>query len=258
MGEAIVEGVLAKGVTERRQIWASDLDSQRRTLLKTKFEIKTTASNREALKQGDVVVLAVKPQTLPKVMAELEGLLGTEQTVLSIVAGASMATLSRGLKHRAIVRAMPNTAARIGEGMTVWTATKEVNAVQREWAKSILEALGQAVYVDDEKYLDMATAVSASGPAYVFLFIESLIDAGVHIGLPRDISYKLVLQTVLGSTLLVQKLGAHPAELRNMVTSPGGTTAEALLALEETGFRASVVQAVIAAFEKAKALGEEK
>jgi len=144
--------------------------------------------------------------------------------------------------------------AQIGEGMTIWTATAEVNEKQKETAQSILGALGEELYVSDEKYLDMATALSGSGPAYVFLFIEGLIDAGVHIGLPRSIAEELVIQTVLGSTQTVKKTTKHPAELRNMVTSPGGTTTDALLKLEKGGFRSLLLEAVAAAYEKARHL----
>jgi len=165
-----------------------------------------------------------------------------------------LSTLQHGLNHPGIIRAMPNMPGQIGEGVTVWTATTEVNQKQREMAQSVLGALGEQIYVADEKYLDMATALSGSGPAYVFLFIEALIDAGVHIGLPRDIAEKLVMQTIVGSTHTVQKTGKHPAELRSMVTSPGGTTAEALLQLEKGSFRSLLLEAVAAAYNKAKHL----
>jgi len=150
---------------------------------------------------------------------------------------------------------MPNTPAQIGEGISVWAATDEVTEQQREWAGSILGVMGKEIYVDDEKYIDMATAVSGSGPAYLFLFVESLVDAAVHIGLPRQTAQEVVLQTVLGSGHLIQKSGKEPAELRRMVTSPGGTTAEALLRLEKGGFSELLLQAVSAAYDKAKRLG---
>ena len=143
----------------------------------------------------------------------------------------------------------------IGEGISVWTAAREVSQEQREQARAILSALGQEVYVEDEGYLDMATALSASGPAYVFLFIEALIDAGVQMGFPRRVAQKLVLQTVRGSAVFAQETGLHPAILRNMVTSPGGTTAEALYQLEKGGLRATVSRAVWAAYQKARHLG---
>jgi pyrroline-5-carboxylate reductase len=149
---------------------------------------------------------------------------------------------------------MPNMPAQIGEGMTIWTATAETEQKQKELAQTILGALGKEIYVTDEKYLGMATALSGSGPAYVFLFIEALVDAGVHIGLPRDMAQELVIQTILGSTRTVEKTGKHPADLRNMVTSPGGTTTEALLQLEKGRFRSLLLEAVAAAYKKAQRL----
>ncbi len=212
------------------------------------------SANTVAIEKADIVVLAIKPQNLAEVMAELNGQLKPAQLVLSIIAGARIDTLCRGLNHRSVVRAMPNTPAQIAEGITVWTATSKVISEQREWVASILGAMGKEIYVDDEKYLDMATAVSGSGPAYVFLFIEALVDAAVHIGLPRNLAEELVLQTLLGSGHFLQKSGKLPAELREMVTSPGGTTAEALLQFEKGGFSQLVLQAVVAAYEKAKRL----
>ncbi len=150
---------------------------------------------------------------------------------------------------------MPNTPAQIGAGMSVWTASDAVPGDKIEATRGILSVLGEEIYVPDEKLIDMSTAVSASGPAYVFLFIESLIDAAVYLGMARDMARKLVLQTVLGSTKLVDETGRHPAELKDMVTSPGGTTIEALRAFEDAGFRAAIFDGVIAAYEKSKALG---
>ena len=254
MGEAIVKSVLSNGVAKPADITASDVSQARRDILKKNYGIKAVASNKEAGKGAEVVVLAVKPQELGKVLGEMKDLT-SQQVVLSIVAGATLETIRAGLGHTRLVRAMPNMPAQIGEGMTVWTATAEVNQKQREMAQSILAALGKEIYVSSEKYIDMATAVSGSGPAYVFLVIEALVDAGVHIGLPREMAEKLVVQTVLGSARAVEVMGKHPAELKNMVTSPGGTTTEGLLQLEAGKLRSLLLQAVIAAYNKAKALG---
>jgi pyrroline-5-carboxylate reductase len=213
------------------------------------------SSNQQAIERSDIVILAIKPQNLAEVMAELNGQLEPTQLVLSIIAGARINNLCHGLNHSCLVRVMPNTPAQIGEGMSVWTAAAEVSEQQKESVSSILSATGKEIYVDNEKYLDMVTAVSGSGPAYVFLLAESLVDAATHIGLPRDTASELVLQTLLGSGHLIQKSGKEPAELRRMVTSPGGTTAEALLRLEEGNFSDLILQAVIAAYEKAKRLG---
>jgi len=254
MGEAIIKSLLAKKLAKPADITASDVSPVRRDILRKNYGIKAVAGNKEAVKGAEVVVLAVKPQELAKALGELKGL-SSQQLVLSIVAGATMETIHEGLGHAQLVRAMPNMPAQIGEGMTVWTATADVNQKQKEMAQSILAALGKEIFVSSEKYIDMATALSGSGPAYVFLIIEALVDAGVHIGLPREMAEKLVVQTVLGSTRAVEVTGKHPAQLKNIVTSPGGTTSEGLLQLETGGLRSLLLKAVIAAYNKAKSLG---
>lgn len=253
MGEAMVRCLLTKKVTAPQDVMISDISPMRRELLNREYGVNTLADNGKAVANADLIILAVKPQNLPQVMEEIEGL-ASRQLVLSIVAGATLSSLRQGLKHFSVVRAMPNMPAQIGEGVTIWTATSEISRKQKKLAQTVLGALGKEIYVVDEKYLGMATALSGSGPAYVFLFIEALIDAGVHIGLPRDIAQELVIQTVLGSTRTVEKTGKHPADLRNMVTSPGGTTTEALLQLEKGGFRSLLLEAVAAAYKKAKRL----
>jgi len=261
MGEAMLSAIL-KLPNPPPAISISDISDMRRLYIEQEYgqkysttSVSVTASNRLAAEKSDIVVLAIKPQDLAGVMAELRGQLKPSQVVLSIIAGARINTLCLGLNHSRVIRVMPNTPARIGQGISVWTATPQVTERQKKWAGSILGAMGKEIYVDDEKYLDMATAVSGSGPAYVFLFVESLVDAGVHIGLPREMAQELVLQTLLGSALFVEKSGKSPAELRAMVTSPGGTTAEALRQFEKGRFSELVKQAVSAAYEKAKILG---
>jgi pyrroline-5-carboxylate reductase len=253
MGEAIAKCLLMKKVAAPDDMVVSDISPVRRELFNRDYGVSALADNREAAKEADLIILAVKPQNLPQVMDEIKGL-AAEQIVLSIVAGANLSTLCRALNHPSLIRAMPNMPAQIGEGMTIWTATTETDQRQKKLAQTVLGALGKEIYVADEKYLNMATALSASGPAYVFLFIEALIDAGVHIGLPRDMAQALVIQTVLGSTRTIGKTGKHPADLRNMVTSPGGTTTEALLQLEKGGFRSLLFEAVAAAYRKAERL----
>ena len=255
MGEAMVSAILKKGLAKPEAVWVSDVSQARLKHLKQKYGVAVTESNRQAAKRGEVVVLAIKPLNLAEVMTELGGQLKSTQLVLSIIAGARIDTLRLGLKHGCIARVMPNTPAQIGEGMSVWTATPEVTEQQRGLVGAILGAMGRELYVDDEKYIDMATAVSGSGPAYFFLVVESLVDAAVEIGLPRDMARELVLQTMLGSGRLIQKSGEEPAELRRKVTSPGGTTAEALLQFEKEGFTDLVKRAVKAAYDKAKRLG---
>ncbi len=254
MGEALIKRLIANNVAEPANITVCDISQLRRDALNGEYGVTTTADANEAIGSTEAVVLAVKPQDVNTVLGELKKL-SPQQLFLSIVAGTSLSSLRQGLDHPCLVRAMPNMPSQIGEGITVWTATTEVDQQQRELAKSILSSLGEELYVNSEKYIDMATALSGSGPAYIFLIVEALIDAGVHIGLPRNIAEKLVLETTIGSTKTIKVMAKHPAELRNMVTSPGGTTTEGLLQLETGGLRSLLLQAVIAAYDKAKILG---
>ncbi len=258
MGEAMLSRVVEKNFSPREAILVSEPSGDRRQYLERTYHVHTTDSNQSAAALSELIVLAIKPQILPQVMEGLKGSFKPSQLVLSIIAGARIDTLRKGLNHVSIVRAMPNTPAQIGIGMTVWTATPEVNEKQKQMAKTILGSIGQEIYVDDEKYLDMATAVSGSGPAYFFLFAEALADSAVSIGIPRDMAEKLVMQTMLGSGSLLSKSGKPAAELRRMVTSPGGTTAEAVASFEKSGFNEIVRQAVTAAYEKAKQLGGQQ
>ncbi|MEO5918557.1 MAG: pyrroline-5-carboxylate reductase dimerization domain-containing protein, partial [Candidatus Limnocylindrales bacterium] len=189
--------------------------------------------------------------------AEISGSLQPGQLVISILAGATTKALKTALGHDQIVRSMPNTPARLGRGMTVWFATPQVTAEQRGQAATLLGALGAQLEVDDEKLVAMATAVSGTGPTYVFLVMEALIDAAVHLGFPRHVAHDLVIETLEGSTLFAKQSGMHPAELRNMVTSPGGTSAAALHELESGRLRTVLSEAVWAAFRRTVELGEQ-
>lgn len=255
MGQAMAAAIIVKNLAAPGDVAVSDVSQARLDLLKKELGVYTTVSNLEAASRGEIVVLAVKPQTLDGVMAELAGKLNPAQLVLSIVAGKSLATLRDGLKHQAIVRAMPNTPAQIGKGMTVWTATQDVTAAQRINVEAILHVMGRAVYTGYESYLDLATAVSGSGPAYVFLFMEALMAAAMEIGMPEEMARILVFQTVLGSAEYAQQSGKELAELRHNVTSPGGTTAEALKVFEQGDFSGLVKKAVAAAYKRARELG---
>jgi len=255
MGGAIIKAIIDKKVALADDIVVSDVDASKMKSIAKELKVKTTSNNVEAICEAEAIVLAIKPQILSNVLEELKGQIASNQLVISIIAGATIKTISKGLKHESVIRVMPNTPAQIGQGMSVWTATDKVTAEQNKMAEAILHALGKQIYFDDEKYIDMATAVSGSGPAYIYLIIEALTDAAVHIGLPRQQSEELVLQTILGSALFLEQSDKHPAELRNMVTSPGGTTAEGLLKLEKGKLRATISKAVIASYKKAKKLG---
>ena len=258
MGEAMVQGLLSKKLLSSESITVGEPREERRKELEGKHGINVTAKNSEAAKACKILVLSVKPQDLDAVLAGLKGILQPEQMVMSIVAGARLSAISAGLSHRAIVRVMPNTPAQIGEGISVWTATSDVAQEQLNQARTILQALGKEVYVNDEKFLDMATAVSGTGPTYVFLVMEAMIDAAVHLGFPRHVAYQLVTETMRGSIMYAIKSGKHPAELRNMVTSPGGTSAAALYQLEKGSLRTVLSKAIWAAYERSRSLGEGK
>ena len=232
MAEAMLGGLFADGRIQPGQVVAADPRADRRAELEERLRIRTTASNAEAVAGADVVVLAIKPQNLREAGRDLAPALRPEQLVISILAGTTMRALEAALGHRAIVRAMPNTPAQVRRGITVWAATPEVSAAQRETAALLLGALGDQIEVDDEKLVAMSTAVSGSGPAYLFLFMEAFIDAAVHLGFSRHVAHRLVVETLEGSALFAKSSGSHPAQLRDMVTSPGGTTAAALRELE--------------------------
>ena len=258
MAEAVIQGLMSKKLVSPREITVAEPRQKRREELRQKHGVNVTGKNREAAQSCRIIVLSVKPQDVGSVLAELKGLLRSEQMVMSIVAGARVRTISEGLGHNAIVRVMPNAPAQIGEGISVWSATPNVNQDQLSQARTILQALGKEIYMDDERFLDMATAVSGTGPTYVFLVTEAMIDAAVHLGFPRHIAYELVTETVRGSILFAINSGKHPAELRNMVTSPGGTSAAALYELEKGSLRTVLSKAIWAAYERSKSLGEER
>jgi pyrroline-5-carboxylate reductase len=254
MGEAMISSLLNSHVLEPKAITASDPHKERMKDLESRYGIQTTTQNLAAVKDADIVVLSVKPQMLRFVFRDLAGKLKKDALVISIIAGARMDSMETGLKHSAIIRSMPNTPAQVAEGMTVWTASRAVTPAQRAQAQAILRAFGKELHVADEAFLDMATAISGSGPSYVFLFMEALIDAAVHLGFSREDARTLVTQTVRGSAIYAEQSPSHPAEMRNLVTSPGGTSAHALYQLEKGGFRTLLSKAVWAAFQRSVSL----
>jgi pyrroline-5-carboxylate reductase len=254
-GEAIIAAVLRAKLLDAASVSVAERFDDRLDHLAKTYSIHATGSPSEAIDGADFALLAVKPQDFDKAAGELKGRMGNT-VAMSIMAGVPINTLASLTGTDAVIRSMPNTPAQIGQGMTAWTATPEVSETARDGARAIFASMGLEAYVPDEKYLDMVTALSGSGPAYVFLFIEALIDAGVHVGLARDLATKLALQTVVGSALYARGSERSISELRGLVTSPGGTTAAGLRELEAGGFRSTVLEAVIAAFERSKELGE--
>ncbi len=256
MAEAMIQALLRAGEVTPEQIVASGPRIERGEELQTRYGVRVTTSNVTAASEADIVVLSVKPQVLLPMLAELRGHVQPAALVFSIVAGMPIATICAGLDHTAVVRTMPNTPAQIGEGMTVWTAAPAVTEPQRDQAQTILQTMGLEMYVTHEDALNMATAVSGTGPTYVFLLMEALVDAAVHLGFSRRQARLLVVQTVLGSVKFAQRSDLHLAQLRNMVTSPGGTSAEAIYQLEKGGMRTVLSKAIWAAYKKSRLLGE--
>jgi pyrroline-5-carboxylate reductase len=255
MAEAIIAGVLRKKLAPAKDICVGEPVEERRATLSHKYKIHTTVSNIDSINDTDLIVLSIKPQQIDRVLKELLGRVTRKQTVVSILAGTPLKKIKEGLKFSHVVRVMPNTPAQIGEGMSVWTADTSVDESEKENVRSVLQTLGHEIYMKDESYLDIATALSGSGPAYVFLFIESLADAGIQLGINEEVSYKLALQTVLGSAKLVQETGKSPMELRHMVTSPHGTTEAAIKDLNLNRFQEIIFSAVHAAYKKSRELG---
>lgn len=257
MGEAMMKGLLNQQSVTGGQLIAADIYESRVRQLADQYGLHGTTDNVEAVEKADVLVLSVKPQVVGKVMADLRGKVDHCSLILSIIAGTKISTLNEGLLNARVVRVMPNTPGQIGMGISVWTASPDVDTAGRDQARALLCAMGEEMYVDDENYLNMATALNGTGPAYVFLFMEALIDAGVHMGFSRREAERLVLQTVRGSVEYAIQSGLHQAQLRNQVTSPGGTSAAAIYELEKGGMRTVMADAVLAAYRRARELGDE-
>lgn len=254
MAEAIIAGLLNQGMVDPERIIAAGPRAERGQELAQHYGVRWTTDNEEAAEQGDLIILSVKPQVLKTVIPQVRGHLRLQNLVLSIVAGAPLKLLADGMAHAAVVRAMPNTPGQIGQGITVWIPSHEVSVALRDEASLVLSALGEEICVDDEDYLDMATALSGTGPAYVFLFMEAMIDAGVHLGFSRRMASRLVMQTMEGAIAYARQSDRHVAELRNQVTSPGGTSAEAIYQLEKGGLRTVVSKAIWAAYQRSRSL----
>lgn len=258
MAEAMIAGLVGNQSLHPEQIIAVGPRKERGQELAARYAVRFTTDNIAAAREADLVVLGVKPQVIEDVLPAGQRSLEHCELILSIAAGTPISYLVNLFDNARVVRAMPNTPAKIGKGITVWTATDKVEAQQKGQAQAILKALGEEVFVEKEDYLDMATALSGTGPAYIFIFLEAMVDAGVHLGFSRRIAEKLVLQTMLGSVEYAIASGEHLATLRNQVTSPGGTSAEALYQIEKGGLRTVISRAVWAAYQRSVALGSGK
>jgi len=256
MAEALLRGILAANRMQAAEILATDVRDERLAYLQATYGIGVSSDNAAAARQADTVLLAVKPQVMDRVLADLKGAVAESQLLVSIVAGIATATIAAHFPHPVrVVRVMPNTPAIVLEGMSALTGGRYATPQDLETARRLFEAVGKVVVVD-ESLMDAVTGLSGSGPAYVFLIIEALADAGVKVGLPRDVSLALAAQTVRGSARLVLETGKHPGELKDMVTSPGGTTIAGLHALEQGAVRAALIAAVEAATRRSQELGK--
>jgi pyrroline-5-carboxylate reductase len=261
MAESMIAGLLRGKIVEPSQIVASHPRGERRDELSNKYGIDALEKNSDASKElttDGIVVLCVKPQRLSGVLEDLNGAVSPDHLVVSIVAGARIEKISESLGNQLVVRAMPNTPSQIGAGITVWTCEDNVDESHRGKVKMILAALGKELFVETENMIDMATSLSATGPTYIFMVMEAMTDAGVHLGFSREIAKELVQETMLGSVLFAMDSHKHPAELRNMVTSPGGTSAEAIYQMEKGGLRTVLSKAIYAAYQRAVELGKRK
>lgn len=255
MGEAMIKGILAHKLAEPAQITACDVLQSRLDYMVAEYGINTSTDSANAVGEADIVILSVKPQILADVGLNLRGKAKSDALILSIIAGADMETLISGTGNTRVVRSMPNTPAQVNMGVTCWMGSPNVSDEQKAQTRAILGALGEEIEVYKEDFLDMQTGLGGSGPGFVFLIIEAMIDAGVQMGFSRAQAQTIVLQTISGSVELVKTTGEHPAELRNKVTSPGGTTAAGIYALEQGGLRTVLTDGILAAYRRSQELG---
>lgn len=262
MGESMIAGLLRKGLVTPQNIAASHPREERRNELHEKYDIAVFETNADAAKflddgENSAAMICVKPQRLDRVLNDLKNSFGPKHLIISIVAGATIEKFAESLNDPRIVRAMPNTPSQIGAGITAWTCSEAIDETERKNIRELFSALGKELYVETEKMIDMATSLSATGPTYIFMVMEALTDAGVHLGFSREMSKELVQETMLGSVKFAIESNKHPAELRNMVTSPGGTSAEAIYQMEKGTLRTVLSKAVHAAYRRAAELGRK-
>ena len=260
MAEAMIKGLLSASFIEAKNIFVSEPAEAKRNTLHAEYKIKVSADNRELVKKCDILILAVKPQILQEVLVDIRSLVDSDKLIISIAAGVPIAIIDdalRGDKNKkfSVVRTMPNTPALVQEGVTAIASGQHVSKTDVKIAHRIFEAVGRTVDVEEDQ-LDAVTGLSGSGPAYIFMLIEALSDAGVKMGLSREVANILTIQTVLGSAKLARESGKHPGELKDMVPSPAGTTISGLHALEEGSFHTTLMNAVEDATLRSRELGQ--
>jgi len=254
MGSILMQAFRNRNVVEAENIRATVQHAERAAGLASKYAIQVTTDNRAAVRGADIVLLCVKPQTLGDVVQELEGELHENQLIISIAASVPTSYIEKRLSARMpVIRAMPNTPSMVSAGMTGFCCGSAVKPADREVARKLFSTVGETVEVD-EKHMDAVTGLSASGPAYIYMVLESLAEGGVKMGLPRDVAMKLAAQTILGSAKMALETGDHPALLKDAVATPAGCTVDGILELEEGGLRVTLIKAVVKASQRAKEL----
>lgn len=257
MAEALIKGLISSGLFKAGQILIRDIAKKRVSHIKSTYKVKVASDNKQLAEKSDLIVLAVKPNHISKVVREIEECVTSKKVLISIAAGTQTSSISNLLKKKSkIVRVMPNTPALVLSGASVFYCNENVTSREKNRVKKILESVGLALMVEDEGLLDPVTGLSGSGPAYVSIFIEALADGGVKMGLPRDMAHKLAAQTVYGTAKMIIDADAHPAQFKDKVSSPGGTTIEGIHNLEKGGFRSSTISAVEAATRRSKELSK--
>lgn len=254
MGEALISRIVMNGTYSAQEILVSDPVEARRSFLKERYGVQVTAENAQVAQAEEILMLAIKPQIFQSVAPMLTPIIPSSSVVVSILAGVTLRQLETALPAKAVIRAMPNTPAQVGAGVTAIAPGQQVNATQLARARQVLEVVGAVVDVP-ESMMDAVTGLSGSGPAYVALVVEALADGGVASGLPRPIALQLAIETVLGTAQLLKDSGLHPGELKDRVTSPGGTTIAGVAALEAGGLRSALIEGVKAATARSKELG---
>ena len=259
MAEALIKGLISSGFVRNTEILVSDSVAKRLDHLKSVFGVNTIADNKELAGKSELVILSVKPNSIRKVVNEIKSKITIKKIIVSVAAGIPVKTIERALgkKKVKIVRVMPNTPALVQAGASVLYCNSNMNHREQEEVRKIFETVGLAYVVDNEALMDAVTGLSGSGPAFVSMFVEALSDGGVKTGLPRDMALKLAAQTVYGTAKMIIEEKTHPAELKDKVSSPGGTTIEGIHELESGGFRANVISAVEAAAHRSKELSKE-
>ncbi len=258
MGLALMSGIIHNNKVQSEDVIAWDISSDKLKETKDKLKIQTASDNREVLKFAEIIFLAVKPQDLPALLVDIKKEIEERHILVSAAAGTGIAEILKIVgEEKKVIRLMPNTPCLIGSGMTAISPGPGVEEKELDYITELLEPLGKSVVLE-EKYMDAVTGLSGSGPAYVFMFIESLADAGVKAGLPRDTALLLACQTVSGAAEMVLKTGEHPSVLKDRVASPGGTTIEGIYALEKNSFRGTIINAVESAVKRSKELGRER